>query len=159
MPYREAGRKPRVDAFPSRSTLLAENVGQDYAELRDGLGSVRIWHLGHRIGIFECSGRTRAEHAQFVVDYHARFVETHERPYYSFGNWSNLQAYTSDVRVLLTEWQLKMAYEELHVSHDSPVLAISIAVANAVLPTKVVVVRTEELLDDQLAIVRKRHGL
>lgn len=141
------------------TTLLGENVAQDYAELARGHGKVRLWHLGQHVGVFECSGVTHDEHAAFIIAYHKRHIEAFSRPFYSFGNWSNLSGYTPDVRRMLTAWQVEMAYDELHVSHRSRMLAMSIAVANAVLPTTLQVHATEELLDDALALVRRRHGV
>lgn len=154
-----AGADERPKAVGGRSTLLAENVGRDYAEFTDGLGKVRLWHLGHRIGIFESTGGLTGEHGAFIVDYHKRMIETHERPYYAFGNWSGLRAYNSDTRKILTEWQLAQHYDELHVSHSSSLLAMGISMANAALRSTIQVHATEELLDDQLARVRRLHGL
>lgn len=141
------------------TTLLGEHVGREYAELSEGLGKVRLWRLGHHIGVFECTGVTNKAHASFIIEYHRRCIEAFKRPFYSFGNWSSLKSYTPDVRHMLTDWQLEMAYDELHVSHNSQLLAMSIAVANAVLPTTIRVHATEELLDDALLVVRRRHGV
>lgn len=141
------------------TTLLAENEGRDYAEHSDGRGKVRIWHLANRIGIFESSGGLDANHSVFIVDYFRRFIEPHPRPWFAFGNWSHLSAYTPDVRKGLTDWQIAKRYDELHVSHDSKMLSMSIAVANSVLPTTVQVHPTEEALDDVLIRLRQRQGI
>lgn len=141
------------------TTLLGENTGQDYEEFSDGLGKVRLWHFGHRISVFESSGGLVAAHASFIIDYHKRHIETHPRPYYVFGNWSMLRAYNHDVRRMLTEWQVQATYEELHVAHNSHLLAMSISMANSVLKSTVQVVPTEEALDDVFLAVRKRCGL
>ncbi len=141
------------------TTLLGEHVGRDHAQFEDGRGKVRLWHLGNRISVFESSGGINGEHAKFIVDYHARFIEKFPRPWYAFGNWMHLLGYTPDTRKILTEWQMKMSYDELHVAHDSRLLAMGIGVANAVLKNTVVVTSSEELLDDVMMGVRKRHGL
>lgn len=141
------------------TTLLAENEGRAYAELDDGRGKVRVWHLGNRIGVFESSGGIKGDHARFIVDFHRRNIECGPRPWFSFGNWSHLAAYTPEVRKTLTDWQLESRYDELHVSHDSRIVAMSIAVANSVLPTTIQVHPSEEILDDVLIALRKRLGL
>lgn len=141
------------------TTLLAEHEGLDYAEHSDGRGKVRIWHLGHRISVFESSGGLQGEHSRFIIDWHQKHIETRPRPWFAFGNWSHLVAYTPEVRKSLTDWQLGAKYDELHVSHDSRMLAMSISVANAVLPTTIEVHPTEEKLDDVLVALRKRIGV
>lgn len=155
---RHEGR-PSVSAPRPFRTLLGENVGKDYAEFSDGRGKVRLWHLGHRVGVFESSGGINHEHAKFIIEWHGKHIEKFPRPWYTFGNWTNLLSYTPDTRKMLTDWQVKMAYDELHVAHDSRLLAMGIGVANAVLKNVVVVVPTEEQLDDVLLVVRKRHSL
>lgn len=139
-------------------TLLAEHQARDYDELDDGRGVVRIWHLGHRIAVFESSGSLHDVHATFIVQYHARHIETHPRPWFTFGNWMTLQAYTPDVRRMMTEWQAQQRYEGLYVAHDSRLLAMGIGMANSVLDNSVKVVSNEEALDDILIEVRKRTG-
>ena len=52
-----------------------------------------------------------------------------------------------------------MAYDELHVAHNSQLLSMSISMANSVLKATVQVYPTEEKLDDVLIGVRKRHGI
>lgn len=143
----------------SNTTLLAEREGRDYAEFEDSHGKVRIWHLGNRIGIFESSGGIKGDHSRFVVDYFRRHIEPHPRPWFAFGNWSHLLAYTPEVRISLTEWQIQQRYDELHVSHDSRMLAMGISVANAALPTTIQVHPTEEHLDDVLVALRRRIGV
>lgn len=141
------------------TTLLGENVGSDYAEFQDGLGKVRAWHFGHHIGVFESSGGIKGDHAKFVIEYFAKHIEAYPRPRLVFGNWANLQAYSPEVRKLLTDWQVREKYDELHVAHDSKMLAMSIAVANTVLNNTILVHPTEEALDDVLIACRKRLGL
>ncbi len=143
----------------TRTTLLAENEGLDYDEHADAHGMVRIWHVGHRIGVFESSGGIKGDHSRFIVDYFERHIEPHPRPWFAFGNWSHLLAYTPDVRKSLTDWQIARRYDELHVSHDSRMLAMGISVANAVLPTTIQVHSTEEKLDDVFVALRKRIGV
>jgi hypothetical protein len=143
----------------ARPTLLGEDVGRDYEEFGKKRGKVRMWRLGHHIGVFECIGVTHDEHAEFIIDYHKRFIEAFPRPFYSFANWTNLQGYSPDVRRMLTDWQVQMAYDELHVAHQSRLLAMSIAVANAVMPTVLQVHATEERLDDALLVVRRKWGV
>lgn len=149
-------RPPPARAF---RTLLAEHQGRDYVELDDGRGKVRLWHLGHHIGIFESSGSICEAHSDFIVAFHKKYIEAHPRPWYTFGNWTDLQAYTPDVRRGLTEWQRTMKHDGLHVAHNSRLLAMSINLANAVLEKTVEVVPTDELLDDVLVVVRKRIGV
>jgi hypothetical protein len=144
---------------PGRTTLLGEHVGRDYEELAEKHGKVRLWRHGHHIAVFESSGVTNKGHAELIIDYHKRHIEAFPRPFYSFGNWSHLQGYTPDVRRMLTDWQMEMAYDALHISHCSQLIAMSVAVANAVMPTIVQVHATEELLDDALLLVRRRHGV
>lgn len=141
------------------TTLLGENQGSDYAEYEDGLGKVRLWHFGHRISVFESSGGLKMDHATFIMDYHAKHLDPYERPLLAFGNWVHLQAYSPEVRKSLTDWQVRVRYDELYVAHDSRVLAMSIAVANAILPTTIVVYPTEEKLDDVFVDARRRYGV
>jgi hypothetical protein len=140
-------------------TLLAEHQGQDYTEHDDGRGKVRMWHLGHHIGVFESSGNICEAHTDLVVAFHKQHIEAFPRPWYTFGNWSALLGYTPGVRRTLTEWQRDAKYDGLHVAHDSKLLAMSINVANSVLENTVAVVATEELLDDVLLKVRARIGV
>ncbi|MCA9575804.1 MAG: hypothetical protein R3B40_27870 [Polyangiales bacterium] len=139
-------------------TLLAEHQARDYDELDDGRGMVRLWHLGHRIGVFESSGSLHESHAAFIIQYHARHIEAYARPWYTFGNWMTLKAYTPDVRRLLTDWQASQRYDGIYVAHDSRLLAMSIGMANSVLDNSVKVVPNEEALDDILIEVRKQTG-
>lgn len=148
----------RPPARPFR-TLLAEHQGRDYDELDDGRGKVRMWHLGHHIGIFESSGNLGDAHSDFIIAYHKKHIEAFPRPWYTFGNWMTLLGYTPEVRRTLTEWQRETKYDGLHVAHNSRLLAMSINVANAVLENTVEVVNNEELLDDVLLVVRKRIGV
>ncbi|MCA9535914.1 MAG: hypothetical protein KC593_19645 [Myxococcales bacterium] len=148
----------RPPARPFR-TLLAEHQGQDYAEHDDGRGKVRLWHLGHRIGIFESSGNIGEDHSNFIIAFHRKHIEPHPRPWYTFGNWMTLEGYSPEVRRGLTEWQRVMKYDGLHVAHNSRLLAMSINIANAVLENTVEVVTNEEELDDVLVAVRKRIGV
>lgn len=152
------GRPTAPPPRPFR-TLLGENIGRDYEEITDGRGKVRLWHLGHRIGVFESTGAITVEHARFIVDYHTRHIEKFPRPWYTFGNWMGLLTYTPDTRKVLTDWQIKVQYEELHVAHASNLLAMGIGVANAVLKNTVNVLPSEEALDDVMLVVRKRHSL
>lgn len=156
---RQDGSRPSLAPPRPFRTLLGENVGKDYAEYVEGHGKVRLWHLGNRIAVFESTGGLTGEHAKFIIDWHGRFIEKSPRPWYTFGNWMGLLSYTPDTRKLLTDWQVKTAYDELYVAHDSRLLAMGIGVANAVLRNVVVVVPTEEQLDDILVTIRKRHGL
>ena len=148
----------RPPARPFR-TLLAEHQGRDYDELDDGRGKVRMWHLGHHIGVFESSGNICEAHSDFIIAYHQKHIEAFPRPWYTFGNWMTLLGYTPEVRRTLTEWQREAKYDGLHVAHNSRLLAMSIGVANAVLENTVEVVVEEELLDDVLVAVRKRIGV
>ena len=88
-----------------------------------------------------------------------QYVEPLGRPFCTFGNWSELVAYTPDVRKMLTDWQLETPYDEVHVSHDSRLLAMGISMANAVLARKVQVHATAELLDDVFLAIKKRLGV
>lgn len=146
---------------PARAfrTLLAEHQGRDYAELDDGRGKVRLWHLGHHIGIFESSGSICEAHSDFIIAFHKKQIEAYPRPWYTFGNWTELLAYTPEVRRALTDWQVAQKYDGLHVAHNSRLLAMSISLANAVLEKTVEVVPKEEQLDDVLIAVRKRIGV
>lgn len=149
---------PQAAKRPFR-TLLAEHQGQDYAELDDGRGKVRLWHLSHHIAVFESSGNLSVEHSDFIIAFHKKHIEPFPRPWYTFGNWMALMGYAPDVRRGLTEWQREAKYDGLHVAHNSRLLAMSINVANAVLENTVEVVPEEELLDDVLLEVRKRIGV
>ena len=148
----------RPPARPFR-TLLAEHQGKDYAEYEDGRGKVRLWHLGHQIGIFESSGNICEAHSDFIVAFHKRHIEAYPPPWYTFGNWTSLLGYSPDVRRNMTEWQRLMKYDGLHVAHNSRLLAMSINIANAVLENTVEVVTEEEQLDDVLVDVRARIGV
>lgn len=149
---------PERPARPFR-TLLAEHQGRDYAELDDGRGKVRLWHLGHRIGIFESSGSLSEPHSEFVVAFHKRHIEAFPRPWFTFGNWMTLLAYTPEVRRVLTEWQQRARYDEAYVAHNSRLLAMSVNVANGMLDNIIHVVSDEEALDDKLVALRKRVGV
>lgn len=138
---------------------LGEDEGQDYAEYDDGVGKVRLWHIGGRIGIFESSGGINEEHARFIVDFHRRAIETNVRPFYAFGNWLDLRAYTAETRKTLTAWQREMAYEELHVAQNSKLLAMSVSMANAVLKTQVESHSSLLRLERALESVRRRHRI
>ena len=146
---------------PSRPfrTLLAEHQGQDYDELDDGRGKVRLWHIGNHIGVFESSGSIVQAHSDFIVAFHARHIEAHPRPWFTFGNWMTLRAYTPDVRRGLTEWQQTQHYEEIYVAHNSRLLAMGVSLANGVLDNRIQVLTNEEALDDKLIAVRKRLGV
>ncbi|MBK7775119.1 MAG: hypothetical protein IPI43_13495, partial [Sandaracinaceae bacterium] len=70
---------------------------------------MRLWHLGTT----SASSSRRAPSARptptFIVAFHKKYIEAHPRhggtrP----GNWTDLQAYTPDVRRGLTEWQRTM---------------------------------------------------
>lgn len=143
----------------SKTTLLAEHEGRDYAEIDDGRGKIRFWHLANRICIFESSGNLQGDHVRFLIGKATTHIEAFPRPWLAFGNWSHLLAYTPEVRKLLTDWQVAKRYEELYVSHNSKMVAMSISVANSVLPTTIQVLPTEEHLDDVLIAVRKRLGI
>lgn len=140
-----------------RSTLLGENLGLAHDEYADAHGKVRIWHLPWHAAVFESSGGIEATHAKFIVAYHRKYIEPFGRPYYTFGNWSNLVAYTPDVRKILTDWQTATPYDEVHVSHDSRLLSMGIAMANVVLPQKVQVHATPERLDTAFLAIQRRH--
>jgi hypothetical protein len=140
------------------TTLLGENVGRDYAEHVERHGKVRFWRLGKHIAVFESSGNLNVEHAKFIIEQHKKHIESGPRPYYTFGNWSNLKGYSPEVRHLLTQWQVDVPYDEVHVAHNSQMLAMSISLANAVMSNTIKVHATEELLDDALLTIRKRHG-
>ncbi len=138
---------------------LGEAEGMGYEEFGDDVGKIRIWHLGGRIGIFESSGAINGEHAKFIVAYFKRHIESRSAPYFAFGNWLHLEAYTPDTRKILTEWQLGVTYDELHVAQTSKLLAMSVGMANAVLPRKVQTHATLEGLESALAKVRLAHDL
>lgn len=152
------GASMRPPRRPFR-TLLAENVGRGYQEYGDDRGKVRAWHLANRIGIFESSGAINDKHAQFIIAFHAKNIETFERPWYAFGNWMDLLGYTPDTRRMLTQWQVDQSYDELYVAHNSKLVAMSINIANTLLRNTVTVVNNEEALDDILIEVRARHGI
>lgn len=150
---------PRPSAPPSARpfrTLLSEHQGRDYDELDDGRGKVRIWHLQNRFCVFESSGSLHEQHAEFIVAYHARHIEAHPRPWFAFGNWMALKAYTPEVRRALTDWQVMQRYDGLYVAQDSRLLAMGLSVANGVLENTVKIVPNEEALDDILIEVRKQ---
>lgn len=140
-------------------TLLGENEGSDYTEHSGKHGTVRAWHFGHQIGVFESTGSIEAAHAQFVVAYFGAHLEHSPRPWHAFGNWMRLDAYTPDVRKILTDWQVTQGYEELHVAADSSLLALSINLANSLLKNTIRVVTSEEVLDDIFLKVRQRCSL
>ena len=148
----------RPQARPFR-TLLAEHQGQAYEEYDDGRGKVRLWHLGNRIGVFESSGSIGQAHADLIIRFHGRHIERFPRPWFAFGNWMALRGYTPDVRRALTEWQRDAKYDEVHVAHDSRLLAMSVSLANGVLDNQVQVVTNEEALDDLLVALRQRVGV
>ncbi|MFK8000075.1 MAG: hypothetical protein AB8H86_10775 [Polyangiales bacterium] len=143
---------------PFRS-LLGENEGSDYAEHIGKNGKIRAWHFGHQIGVFESSGSIEGAHARFVVEYFGTHLETRPRPWHAFGNWMHLDAYTPEVRKILTDWQVAQGYAELHVAADSALLALSINLANSLLKNTVAVVTNEERLDDIFLRVRERCGV
>ena len=151
----------RPSMLPKRPfrTLLAENIGRGYQEYGDDKGKVRLWHLGNRIGIFESSGSISGEHAEFIVAFHKKNIEPFHRPWYTLGNWMDLIGYTPATRRVLTDWQVEMAYDGLHVAHNSKLLAMSLGIANALLKNTVEVVVSEEALDDVLLEIRARHDL
>ena len=153
---RTTNRPPPARPF---RTLLAEHQGRDYGELDDGRGKVRIWHLGHRIAVFESSGSICEAHSDFIIAFHKKHIEGHPRPWFTFGNWMTLLAYTPDVRRVLTEWQQRARYDETYVAHNSRLLAMSVNVANGMLDNIIHVVSDEEALDDKLVALRKRVGV
>jgi hypothetical protein len=159
MSSHELAQPKKIGSKRPFTTLLGEHVGRDYAEFTDGRGTVRLWHFGNRIGVFESTGNLVGDHSRFIIEYFRKNIEAYERPWHAFGNWVALRAYTPEVRKSLTDWQVRSGYQELHVAHNSHLLAMSISVANAVLNNTVIVHQTEEQLDDVLNAVRKRHGL
>lgn len=152
-------RRPttRPPARPFR-TLLAEHQGHDYDEFDDGRGKVRLWQHARHFAVFESSGSISQPHAEFIIAYHARHIEAFPRPWFTFGNWMTLLAYTPDTRRILTEWQRVQRYDGLYVAHNSRLLAMGLSVANGVLENSVQIVPSEEALDDALIAVRKRAG-
>jgi len=154
--HRRTSNRPPARPF---RTLLAEHQGRDYDELDDGRGKVRLWHLGHRIAVFESSGSLCEVHSDFIVAFHKKHIEAFPRPWYTFGNWMTLLAYTPEVRRNLTEWQRLKRYDETYVAHNSRLLAMSVTLANGVLENTIHVMSDEEALDDKLIAVRKRAGV
>ncbi len=153
---------PRVDPYGRLlplTTLLAESEGADYREHGDSRGKVRMWHLGRHIGVFQSMGAIGGPHAERVIEFFQDTIERHPRPWYAFGNWSELDAYTSAVRTSMTRWQQDAAYDGLFVSHRSRLVTMGVNIANAVLPQAIRMVDTEEALDDLLVDVRRRVGV
>ena len=111
---RTTNRPPPARPF---RTLLAEHQGRDYGELDDGRGKVRIWHLGHRIAVFESSGSICEAHSDFIIAFHKKHIEGHPRPWFTFGNWMTLLAYTPEVREQLRERITELVHAQAESFH------------------------------------------